>query len=50
MAGVDYLVCLFVQEASYTHPSEARQNKNHKRRKLTKLITWVTAMSNAMTI
>ena len=39
------------QEASttsYPHPSEGRQNKNHNHRKLTKLITWLTALSNLM--
>ena len=35
-------------EASYYSPSEGRQNENHNHRKLTNLITWTTALSNAM--
>ena len=35
-------------QASYPHPSEGRQNENHNHRKLTKLITWATALSNSM--
>ena len=30
------------------YPSEGRQNENHSHRKLTKLITWITALSNLM--
>ena len=37
-------------QASYSHPSEGKQNENHNHRKLTKLITWVTALSNLMKI
>ena len=33
-------------QASY--PSKGRQNGDHNYRKLTKLITWITAMSNSM--
>ena len=33
-------------QASY--PTESRQNGNHNYRKLTKLITWITALSNSM--
>ena len=39
------------QEASksyYPHPSEGKQNENHNHRKVTKLITWITALSNSM--
>ena len=35
-------------QASYPHPSEGRQNENHNHRKLTELITWITALSNSM--
>ena len=35
-------------QASYPYPSEGRQNENHSHRKLTKLITWTTALSNSM--
>jgi len=35
-------------QASYPHPSEGRQNENHNHRKLTKLITWITAVCNSM--
>ena len=35
-------------QASYPHPSEDRQNENHNHRKLTKLITWFTALSNSV--
>ena len=31
-----------------SHPSEGRQNENHNHRKLTKLITWITALSNSI--
>ena len=34
--------------ASYSHPSKGRQNENHNYRKLTKLFTWITALSNSM--
>ena len=34
-------------QASYPYPSEGRQNENHNHRKLTKLITWITALSNS---
>ena len=34
--------------ASYLSPSEGRQTENHSHRKLTKLITWTTALSNSM--
>ena len=34
--------------ASYPSPSEGRQNENHNNRKLIKLITWTTALSNSM--
>ena len=30
-------------QASYLYPSEGRHNENHNHRKLTKLITWITA-------
>ena len=33
--------------ASYPDPSESRQNENHNHRELTKLITWITALSNS---
>ena len=32
----------------YPYPSEGRQNENHSHRKLTKLITWITALSNSI--
>ena len=35
-------------QAPYPYPSEGRQNGNHNYRKLTKLITWTTALSNSM--
>ena len=35
-------------QASYSHPSEGRQNENYNFRKLTKLITWITTSSNSM--
>ena len=35
-------------QASSPDPSEGRQNKNHSHRKLTKLITWITALSKSM--
>ena len=44
-------VSLSHQEASITSypcPSEGRQNENHNHRKLIKLITWTTALSNSM--
>ena len=34
--------------ASYPYPSEGRQKENLKHRKLTKLITWITVLSNSM--
>ena len=36
------------QEASCLYPSEGRQKENHNHRKLTKLITWTTALSDSM--
>ena len=48
---VSPIVSLSHQEASislYPSPSEGRQNENHNHRKLTKLITWTTALSNSM--
>ena len=33
-------------KASYPYPSEGRQNEKHNHRELTKLITWITALSN----
>ena len=44
-------VSLFHQEDSISllsYSSEGRQNENHNHRKLTKLITWTTALSNSM--
>ena len=35
-------------QASYPYPSKGTQNENHNHRKLTKLITWITALSNSM--
>ena len=35
-------------QAPYPYPLEGRQNGNHNYRKLTKLITWTTALSNSM--
>ena len=37
-------------QASYHYPSEGRQNENHNHRKLIKLITWTTALSNSIKI
>ena len=34
--------------SSYYYSSEGRQNENHNHRKLTKLFTWITALSNSM--
>ena len=34
-------------QASYPYPSEGRQNENHSHRKLTKLIPWITALSDS---
>ena len=34
--------------ASYPSPSEGRKNENQNQRKLTKLITWTTALSDLM--
>ena len=33
---------------NYCFPSEGRQNENHNHRKLIKLVTWTTALSNSM--
>ena len=33
---------------SHPYPSEGRQNENHNHRKITKLITWTTALSSSM--
>ena len=44
-------VSLSHQEPSISHlsfPIEGRQNENHNHRKVTKLITWATALSNLM--
>ena len=37
-----------LSQASYPNQLEGRQNENHNHRKLTKLITWITALSNSM--
>ena len=37
-----------LSQASYPHPSESRKNENHSHRKRTKLITWITALSNSI--
>ena len=37
-----------LSQASYPSPSEGRQNENHNHRKLIKLITWTTALSNSV--
>ena len=37
-----------LQEVSYPYLSEDRQNENHNHRKLSKLFTWITALSNSM--
>ena len=34
--------------AFYPYPSESRENENHNHRKLTKLVTWTTALSSSM--
>ena len=34
-------------QASYPHTTEGRQNKNQNQRQLTKLIKWITALSNS---
>ena len=39
---------LRVRTTLIPHPSEGRQNENHNHRKLIKLITWTTALSNSM--
>ena len=42
--------CIFFLGTSESrqNPSEGRQNENHNHRKLTKLITWTTALSDSM--
>ena len=35
-------------QATFPHPSEGRQNKNHSHRKLIKLNKWITALFNSM--
>ena len=35
-------------QTSYPYPSEGRQNGNYSYRELTKLITWITALSNSV--
>ena len=35
-------------QAPYPYPLQGRQNENHNHRKLTKLIPWITALSNSM--
>ena len=35
-------------QISYPHLSESRHNESHNHRKLTKLITWITTLSNSM--
>ena len=35
-------------QASYPYPSKGRQNESHNDRILTKLITWITVLSNSM--
>ena len=35
-------------QASYPHVSKGKWDENHNHRKLTKLITWITALSNSM--
>ena len=35
-------------QASYPHLSEGRQDENHSHGKLTKLTTWITALSNSV--
>ena len=40
----------FLPTASYPYPSEGRQNKNHNHIKLTKLISWIAALSNSVKI
>ena len=37
-----------IRKFSYPYPSEGRWNENHNHRKLIKLITWTTALSNSM--
>ena len=37
-------------QTSYWYPSKGRQNANYNHRKLTKLITWITVISNSMKI
>ena len=39
---------LYPNTTSYPFPSEGRQNENHNHKKITRLITWVTALSNSM--
>ena len=35
-------------QAYYSHLSESRQNESHNHRELTKLITWITTLSNSV--
>ena len=37
-----------LSQASCPYPSKGIQNENHSNRKLTKLITWITALFNSM--
>ena len=36
-----------IPQASYPHPSEGRQNESQNDRRLTRLFTWITALSNS---
>ena len=40
--------CLNLHRTGGAESSEGRQNENHNHRKLIKLITWITALSNSM--
>ena len=45
-----FILMSIIAKASYPYPLENKQNKNHSHRKLTltKLITWISALSNSM--
>lgn len=45
---VFFLLIDLIKLYPFPYPSEARKNENHNYRNLTKVITWITALSNSM--